>query len=250
MEILYEDKYFIAVNKPSGWIVQGASRKENSLVYQLKEFLKERDKKAGKFFLAVIHRLDKPVSGVLLLAKRSKAASKFFNLIQEKRLEKVYLAKVEGKMEKDWGVWIDDLFYDEKKRKVQRMDLERGVLAPKIQRAITFYQVLNTTQKESLLFLYPFTGRKHQLRAVLSFRGFPIIGDNLYGSKIRIQKGSAILLHSLFLRFSHPYSQENIELWASIPSYFGRISPLREKLLTFLSQVKEEIGKLGLRVFL
>ncbi len=221
MKILYEDKYLLVVNKPAGLIVQGAKEKEESLLYRLKEYLKERDKKEGNPFLAVVHRLDKPVTGALLFAKRSKTAGKLFNIIQEKKFEKVYLAMVEGAFKEDFGMWIDAT--------------EEG------KRAITFFFLLKHMGRTSLLLLYPFTGRKHQLRKALSFRGYPIVGDIRYGSKIRVDAGRAILLHSLYLRLPHPHREETLEILAYPPHYFGKFSLDKSSILEFLKNVKKEV---------
>ncbi len=220
MEILYEDKYFIVINKPAGLVVQGARTREESLFHKVKNFLKSRDQKPGEVFLAVVHRLDKPVSGALVFAKRSKSASKFFKLLQEKNLEKIYLARVEGKFKEKSGIWED--FTEEGKK------------------AITFFYLLKTFSRDSLLLLYPFTGRKHQLRRALAERGHPILGDFRYGSKVKIEKGRAILLHSLFLSFPHPYTGERLKIYAPTPYYFGRISLDKGKILEFLNRVKIE----------
>lgn len=221
MEILYEDKYFIAINKPAGLVVQGARKREESLFHKVKDFLKRRDKKPGEVFLAVVHRLDKPVSGALIFAKRSKSASKFFKLLQEKRVEKIYLAKVEGRWEEKYGVWED--YTEEGKR------------------AITFFNLLKVFSRDSLLLLYPLTGRKHQLRRALAERGYPILGDFRYGSKVRIERGRAILLHSLFLKFPHPYTGEVVEIYAEPPSYFTLGLTLdKRRILEFLNKVRVE----------
>lgn len=221
MEILYEDKYFLVMNKKPGFVVQGARTIEESLLAKVKKFLKERDKKIGNVFLGVIHRLDKPVSGALILAKRSKCASKFFTLIQEKQLKKIYLAKVEGNPIEKEGFWRDSI-------------LTNGSL----KETHTYYKVIKSNKKTSLLILYPLTGRKHQLRIVLANRGYPIIGDKRYGSRFEVLNGKAILLHSLYLSFPHPYTQELIEILAPLPEYFQVSLPslkLRALISTLLS---------------
>ncbi|PMP63965.1 MAG: RluA family pseudouridine synthase [Caldimicrobium thiodismutans] len=220
MEILYEDKYLVLVNKPAGLIVQGTREKEKSLLHKLKSYLKNRDKKEGAVFLAVVHRLDKPVSGALVLAKRSKTASKMFKIIQERQFDKIYLAKVEGKMREPYGIW-EDITEDEKW-------------------AITFFYLLRASSEFSWCLFYPLTGRKHQLRKALSKRGHPIIGDLRYGSKIKIEGGKAILLHSLFLSFPHPHREERLEIIAPIPYYFNRFLLDKKEILEFLNRVKTE----------
>ncbi|MCD6490122.1 MAG: RluA family pseudouridine synthase [Thermodesulfobacterium sp.] len=214
-DILYEDKHILIVNKPTGLVVQGARREEESLLKILKNFIKERDNKPGNVFLGVVHKLDKMVSGVLMFAKRSKAAKKIFESFQKKEVIKVYLAKVEGKF-KGESIWEDYLVWDHKKRKsVVSKKFSEGA-----KKAITVYSVLCHSQKETYVLLLPITGRKHQLRAVLSERGHPIIGDIKYGSQKKILNGKIILLHSLYLKFPHPMSKEELEFWAEVPDYF------------------------------
>lgn len=235
MEILYEDKYLLAVNKPAGLVVQGAKNLEDSLLNRMRDFIKKRDQKPGQVFLAVVHRLDKPVSGVVLIAKRSKSAAKIFQLFQEDKVEKVYIAKVERVFKENFGLWVDNLFYEERLRKT----LVSDSVTPLTKRALTFYQLLEAGCGESLLLLYPVTGRKHQLRAALAERGFPIIGDRLYGSKKRSVRG-AILLHALRMALPHPYTRDFLEIYAPCPAYFGKIDLDKRTILEFLNRVKRE----------
>jgi 23S rRNA pseudouridine1911/1915/1917 synthase len=194
-EILYEDKYILVVYKPPGLVIQGTKRNEESLLKILKDFIKERDKKPGNVFLGVVHKLDKKVSGILVLAKRSKSAKKLFESFQRKEVIKLYIAKVEGNFEGE-GIWEDYL-------------------------------------------LMPLTGRKHQLRAVLSERGYPIIGDIKYGSKRKILNGEAILLHSFYLSFLHPMNKERLEFWAKIPDYFSFDVKYENKIFEVIKKMHE-----------
>ncbi len=212
-KILKEDKHIIAVYKPASLVVQGAKRLEESLLLQLKEHIKIRDKKPGNVFLAVVHRLDKPVSGVVLFAKRSKSASKLFQAMQRGEFAKVYLAVIEGKFLSE-GLLTDYLRYDERLRKVLAFDKE----SPSTKRALTYFESLYSTEKYSLLLLSPITGRKHQLRVATSRRGAPIVGDKLYGSKNNL--GGRILLHSLFLSFPHPAKAEREDIFCPLPRSF------------------------------
>lgn len=227
MEILYEDKYLIVVNKKPGLVVQGSKKEEDSLLVQVKSFLKNRDKKEGRVFLAILHRLDKPVSGALVFAKRSKTASKFFKLLHEHRVTKIYLAKVEGLFMKEEGLWEDYL-------------LIRNKLKP----ALTLFKLFKREERESFLFLSPLTGRKHQLRIALAKRGYPIVGDRLYGAKQKILKGRAILLHALYLSFPHPHTEEFLEIWVPPPNYFQLKTLDKRALLEFLYRIKKEKEKL------
>lgn len=212
-KILKEDKYILAVYKPPSLVVQGAKMVHESLFLQLKEHIKIRDKKPGNVFLAVVHRLDKPVSGVVLFAKRSKSASKLFQAMQKGDFAKVYLAMVEGKFI-GGGFLIDYLKHEERLQKVIAFDKE----AASTKRALTYFESLYSTEKYSLLLLFPLTGRKHQLRVATSRRGAPIIGDKLYGSKVNL--GGRILLHSLFLSFPHPARGESEDIFCPVPQSF------------------------------
>ncbi len=234
-EILYEDKYILIVNKPAGLIVQGAYKKEESFLDLIKSFIKERDKKTGNVFLGVVHRLDKLVSGTLIFAKRSKVAKKLFESFQKKEIFKIYLAEVEGCLEGE-GLWENYLLWDERKRKTLVFNNEKG----DAKKAITCYFSLKASKRSKIL-LIPLTGRKHQLRAVLSRKGFPIVGDLKYGSKTKIKNGRAILLHALFLKFPHPMTREDIEIIAPFPEYFS-IKDLDKKLnLEFFNRVLNKI---------
>lgn len=235
------------INKPSGLVVQGVKKEEGSLLYLLKRFIKERDKKPGNVFLGVVHRLDKPVSGAIILAKRSKAAKKLFESFQKGEIIKIYLAKVRGVFQGE-GIWEDYLFWDEKKRKTLVLHSEeKGA-----KKALTLYTTLYFSNKETYLLLSPITGRKHQLRAILSARGYPVIGDFKYGDNKKIEKGNIILLHALFLGFPHPMTGEKIDVWARVPDYFN--FKLSKKVLLnsikrmhkYLNEVKyREIKDLG-----
>jgi len=215
-EIIYEDKHVLVVYKPPGLAVQGAKRNEESLLKILKNFIKERDKKPGNVFLGVVHKLDKKVSGILVFAKRSKSAKRLFESFQKKEVIKLYIAKVEGILEGE-GIWEDYLLWDNIKKKA--VILKKA--SENAKKAITIYSTLYSLGKETVLLLMPLTGRKHQLRAVLSERGYPIVGDIKYGSKRKILNGKAILLHSLYLSFPHPMSKERLEFWANMPEYFS-----------------------------
>ncbi|WP_051920488.1 RluA family pseudouridine synthase [Thermodesulfobacterium hydrogeniphilum] len=230
-EILYEDKYILIVNKPAGLIVQGAYKKEESFLDLIKSFIKERDKKPGNVFLGVVHRLDKLVSGALIWAKRSKIAKRLFESFQKKEVFKIYLAEVEGCLEGE-GLWENYLLWDERKRKTLVFNNEKR----QTKKAITYYFSLEVSKKSNIL-LIPLTGRKHQLRAVLSKKGFPIVGDLKYGSKIKIKNGKAILLHALFLKFPHPMTKENLEIIAPLPEYFSAKGLDKKLNLEFLNKI-------------
>ncbi len=223
MKILYEDKYLIIVNKEPGWVVQGARKREESLFWNLKNYLKTREDKKREVFLAILHRLDKPVSGALAFAKRSKTAAKFFELMSKGEVNKIYLAKVEGSFMEKEGLLEEEMF-----------------IKGKLKKTFTFFKVLQVMEKESVLLLSPLTGRKHQLRWVLAKKGHPIVGDTLYEGKEKILKGKAILLHALYLAFPHPHTQEFLEIWAPVPTYFQWKALDKRPLLEFFNKLKKE----------
>ncbi len=231
-EFIYEDKHILIVNKPAGLIVQGAKEKRYSLLLLLKDFIKKRDKKQGNVFLSVVHRLDKVVSGALVLAKRTKSARRLSESFQKKEIIKLYLAGIEGRLTGE-GIWEDYLIWDAQKRKA-KLSNEKIENSKK---AITIYSTLYSSQKYTYILLLPVTGRKHQLRVILSERGNPIAGDIKYGAKEKILNGQAILLHCLFLRFPHPVNREKMEFWAEIPYYFFFDLKYKEKIYEFLKSI-------------
>ena len=227
-EILYEDKYLIVVDKPAGMVVQGAGTSEESLFLWLKRYLKERNNLEKEPFIGVVHRLDKPVSGPVIFAKRSKVAAKFFELFQSKKVVKIYVAKIKGRIRGD-GIWRDYFVWNVAKKKAVLYDEEVEGSKP----AITCFKGL----EKGLVLLSPVTGRKHQLRAVLSKRGCPIIGDTKYGSHTKVLKGKAILLHSIFLAFPHPMTKELIKVFAKLPDYFFVKHLDKREILEFFYKV-------------
>lgn len=233
LEVLYLDKYLIAVNKPAGLVVQGARFREESLLELTRDYLKIRENREGRAFLAVVHRLDRPVSGVCLFARRSKTARKLFQIITEKRFLKIYLARVEGAFKENEGLFIDYLEYkDGKGIVVDGGEMETG------KEAVTFFRRLRQERAESLLLLSPITGRKHQLRIALAKRGYPIVGDYRYGSKIKILGGKAILLHALLLSLPHPHLETSLELYAPLPSYFGISNIDKTEVMEFVKKLR------------
>jgi len=232
-EILYEDKHILVINKPAGLIVQG-TKKEESLLSILKNFIKEREKKPGNVFLSIVHKLDKVVSGIMVIAKRSKSAKRLSESFQKGEVKKFYLAKVEGILEGE-GIWEDYLLWDDKKRKavIFKKPLQNT------KKAITFYHTLCHLKDKTYVLLFPLTGRKHQLRAVLAERGCPIVGDKKYGSKKIILDGKAILLHSLYLSFPHPMTKEKVDFLVEAPEYFLLNSRQKNKIFETIKRVNK-----------
>jgi 23S rRNA pseudouridine1911/1915/1917 synthase len=220
-EILYEDNHCIAVNKPAGTPSTHFQGAEETVDRAVKRYLKTKYRKPGNVFLGVVHRLDKPVSGVLLFARTSKAAARLAEQFRSGTVEKVYWGIVEGDPEQPAGVWTDWVCKDEAAARVEvvKSQTERA------QQAILHYDRRAGEGGLTWLELRPQTGRKHQLRVQLSHRGLPIVGDTKYGS--RHTWGGAIALHARVLTFRHPVRDEKVMLTALLPpAWMARFSNL------------------------
>jgi len=213
-DIFYEDNHIIVVNKPSGMLSQGDSTGEDSLLDILKQYIKAKYLKEGDAFIGLVHRLDKPVSGVMVFARTSKAARRFHSEIISGGMDKFYAAIVEK-----------ELPYDQKWHRLENfLRRERDVTevitreTQDSQRAELFYRTILSSHKFSLVLVKLGTGRKHQIRAQLSAIGAPIAGDKKYGSAHEIK--NSICLHSVFLSFTHPTLKERMKFYSEIPSIF------------------------------
>jgi 23S rRNA pseudouridine1911/1915/1917 synthase len=217
LDILYEDNHCLAVNKPAGLPSQGDESGAETLVDRARRYLKARYDKPGNVYVGLVHRLDRPTSGVVLLARTSKAAGRLSAQFREGSVGKVYWAIVEGTPAEDEGIWVDRLEKDRqsnRSRAVARGD-EGG------KEASVAFRVLERCRDAAMLELRPLTGRSHQLRVQSASRGLPIVGDGKYGAKSRIvaaDGGGRIALHARTLRFIHPTRGEAIEVEAPVPA--------------------------------
>ncbi|MBQ2575439.1 MAG: RNA pseudouridine synthase, partial [Bacteroidales bacterium] len=177
MEILYEDNHIIAVNKQAGQIVQGDNTGDKPLSDILKSYIKERDHKPGNVFLGVPHRIDRPVSGVVLFAKTSKALSRLSELFRTKDAHKTYLAVVGNKPPKDNDTLVDYIYRNVKQNKSYVVDEKH----PDAKRSSLSYKVVGHSERYYLLEIDLHTGRHHQIRCQLANIGCPIRGDLKYG---------------------------------------------------------------------
>lgn len=213
LEIIFEDNHLIAVNKKTGDIVQSDKTGDSSLDSLLKDYIKTRDNKAGNVFLGVIHRLDRPVSGVVIFAKTSKALSRMNELFREKNMRKIYWAIVKNKPEADSATLIHHLSRNtEKNRVVVHTRQGEGT-----KEAVLSYRVAGKSDNYFLLEIELHTGRHHQIRAQLSKIGCPIKGDLKYGFP-RSNKNGGISLHARELSFTHPVTKEPLIITAQPPS--------------------------------
>ena len=211
-DILFEDNHYIAVNKRGGDIVQVDPSGDKSLEEMVKEYLKIKYSKPNEAFVGVIHRLDRPVSGMILLAKTSKGLDRMNRLFHDRKIEKTYLALVKNKPERISGKLTNWLLRDRKKMITKAYDREvkNGTYAE------LDYRIVGHLEGYYLLEVKPLTGRTHQIRCQLAYMGCPIVGDNKYG----YPRGSirrTICLHSRSLEFVHPIKEESVTLTAPLP---------------------------------
>ena len=211
-QIVFEDNHFIAVNKKSGQIVQGDKTGDVPLSELLKDFLKIKYNKPGNVFCGVIHRLDRPVTGLVLFAKTSKGLSRMNELFRDRKTEKIYLAVVKNRPQQQKALLVHYLKKNEKQNKsYASLQPVPGALECKLE-----YQVLGSSENYCLLQVNPLSGRHHQIRAQLSAMGCPIRGDLKYGYD-RSNPDGSIHLHAWKLNFRHPVSDNVLNLTAQPP---------------------------------
>jgi 23S rRNA pseudouridine1911/1915/1917 synthase len=219
--ILYEDNHCLAVAKSAGVLSTHYQGREETLDRAVKRYLKEKYHKPGNVFLGVVHRLDKPVSGVLLFARTSKGAARLSEQFRQGSVEKVYWAVVEGEVGDVSGSLEDWLRKD---RDVGRVEVV-GPNTPGARQALLHYQRRGQDRGLTWLELRPQTGRTHQLRVQLAARGHPIFGDAKYGSVHTF--GGAVALHARSLTFLHPVRYEPVTLTADVPrAWRGKFAAL------------------------
>ena len=208
-KVLYEDNHLIFVYKPHGWLVHGDHTGDSSLGDWLKQYIKAKYNKPGEVFLGTIHRLDRPVGGVMVFARTSKALERMNKLFADKTVSKVYRALVSGKKPEHLeATMINWLRKDENKNRVEVSEIDKGA---EWKKAETKYKVIGAVKNLFEVELNPLTGRSHQLRAQLANIGLPIAGDLKYGSKIKLEDGN-IALQCISLSFAHPVTKEHIEV--------------------------------------
>lgn len=212
MEVLYEDNHIIIVNKAPSEIVQGDKTGDKPLCDIVKEYLKEKYNKPGNVFCGVVHRLDRPVSGVVVFAKTSKALARLNDMFREKDVQKTYWAIVASRPPHDKAVLENYLVRNEKMNKSFAYDRE----VPSSKRAVLDYELIAHSERYFLLEVHLHTGRHHQIRCQLAKMGCPIKGDLKYGAK-RSNPDGSISLHSRSVRFIHPVSKQEIYVEAPVP---------------------------------
>ncbi|MDN5480078.1 MAG: RNA pseudouridine synthase [Chryseobacterium sp.] len=211
-QIVYEDNHLLVVNKKVGQLVQGDKTGDESLLESIKNFIKKRDDKPGNVFLGLVHRMDRPTSGLVIYAKTSKALSRLTQMVKNREVKKTYWAVVGKEMIPQTQRLVHYLKKNEKNNKaIVFTKVTEGA-----KEAILTYRVTKTLDNYLLLEIDLETGRHHQIRAQLSKTGIPIKGDLKYGSP-RSNPDGGINLHARKLEFIHPVTKEEIEIIAPVP---------------------------------
>ena len=216
LDVLYEDNHLLVVNKPAMLPTMGVDDDRPTLLTVAKEYVRRKYNKPGNVYLGIVSRLDAPVTGVVLLARTSKAAGRLSEQFRERDVEKTYWAVVDGRVEPSEGRLVDFLRKDERHRKMH----VTSPSTPDAQRAELTYRVLKSDGVNSLVEVQLLTGRKHQIRLQLSHAGLPIVGDRKYGSTRPFAAGNS--LHSRRLAIEHPMSKIKLEVEAPLPASWQR----------------------------
>ena len=212
MEVVYEDNHIIIVNKQSGEIVQGDKTGDRPLSDIVKDYIKEKYQKPGAVFLGVVHRLDRPVSGLVVFARTSKALTRLNKMFAEGEVHKTYWALVKNAPQKTEDTLTHWLVRNEKQNKSYAYATEK----PNAKKAILKYRLIGKSDNYSLLEVQLMTGRHHQIRCQLAAMGCPIKGDLKYGAP-RSNPDGSISLQSHRVEFIHPVSKERITVEAPLP---------------------------------
>lgn len=210
--VIYEDNHLIAVNKPAGWLVQADSTGDATLADWVRGYIKLRYNKPGDVFLGTIHRLDRPVSGVVIFARTSKALSRMNELMRNRAIEKVYWAIANERPNPLSGTLKHYILKDSSRNIVKAYD-QRSNRNAGAKEAILDYYLLAGLGQQFLIEVRPKTGRPHQIRVQMSKLGCPIKGDLKYGSTDKLKNGS-IFLHCRSMSFIHPVKKEKITITA------------------------------------
>lgn len=212
MTVVYEDNHIIVVNKTASEIVQADKTGDTPLSETVKQYLKEKYQKPGNVFLGVTHRLDRPVSGLVIFAKTSKALTRLNEMFRAGEVKKTYWAVVKNAPKESEGELVHFLVRNEKQNKSYAYDKE----VANSKKAVLDYRLIGRSENYYLLEVDLKTGRHHQIRCQLAKMGCPIKGDLKYGSP-RSNPDGSICLHARRVRFVHPVSKELIELKAPLP---------------------------------
>ena len=213
--VLQEDNHLLVVEKPVNIPVQGDDSGDKDLLTHLKEDLKVRYQKPGNVYLGLVHRLDRPVGGVMVFAKTSKAASRLSDILRKREMDRTYLAVVRGVPQKKKGILEHYLYKDTKKNKVHTVSATHA----DGKKAVLEYETISSTEQLSLLSIRLHTGRSHQIRVQLSASGWPLYGDQKYGQQVN-RPGQQIALWAHELEFVHPTTKETVQVQSQPPNEY------------------------------
>lgn len=214
INIIYEDNHLLVVEKPFNIPTQGDDSKDNDLLNMLKDYLKNKYNKPGNVYLGLVHRLDRPASGIMVFAKTSKAAARLTKQIQEHIFEKKYLIVTEGEITKNSDILVDWLLKDNKTN-ISKVVSENTQEAKK---AILSYSVIENIDNLNLIEIDLKTGRSHQIRVQMSHHHMPLYGDNKYNQNSKA--GEQLALFAYKLAFNHPITDERIEFKLDTPNTY------------------------------
>ena len=223
LHVLYEDNHLLAVAKPPGLATMGVPAGKPSLLEVARSYIKEKYQKPGNVYLGIVSRLDAPVTGVVMIARTSKAAARLTEQFRAGDVEKLYWAVVESRPEPSHGRCIDWVRKDERHR---RMHIA-AASHPEAKEARLRYRAITDVSRGSLLEVLLETGRKHQIRLQLAHRGWPIVGDRKYGAQVTMAEG--IALHALQLKLTHPVLKTELTITADVPRAWRELGVLPEK---------------------
>lgn len=204
INILYEDNHLIVVEKPINMLSQSDNTKDQDLFTLVKEYIKEKYQKPGNVYLGLVHRLDRPVGGIMVFAKTSKAAKRLTEQIQKHEVVKEYLAIVQGTIQEEKGTYQD---------KIKRLSNGNSIIAKDGKDAILDYQVLERKDDKTLVKVTLKTGRHHQIRVQFAHNNHPLCGDQRYGVEDKTQ----IALFSYHLKFTHPTTKKVLDFYLLPP---------------------------------
>lgn len=211
INVIYEDNHLLVVEKPVNMPVCEDESHDIDLLNLLKNYIKDKYNKPGNVYLGLIHRLDRPVGGVMVFARTSKAASRLSKQVQDHTIKKIYNAVVIGKVP-DSGEWIDYLVKDSKKNQSFVTDKKHG------KEAKLKFKRLSYKNGLSLVEIYLETGRSHQIRVQFSSRGFPLVGDAKYN--LYSDKKTDIALFAKKISFEHPVTKKNLSFVLELPKRY------------------------------
>lgn len=235
--VLYEDNHLLIVVKPAGVLSQEDKSGDPDMLTLLKEYIRVNEQKKGAAFLGLVHRLDRPVSGLMVFAKTSKAASRLSDQIRRRSMRRDYIALCHGQLPADQGILLDYLSKKPQEGRVRAVPEDEG------QRAELFYKALlrDDSLNRSLLLLRLDTGRRHQIRAQLALRDCPILGDYRYSEMTAAdQKLASPALHAAGLGLIHPTKKSEMYFFSS-PLYNESFDSISEQELQLaLSKTADE----------